>query len=661
MALLLAGFLYIYKKKKKQKTPYLLFLLRFLSVLALLLLLINPIWEKNTLYTEKPKLVVAVDNSTSIKFVGGQEKVKEVLQNIKENTTLQEKFDIQYYSFGNEVRALDSLDFNAGQTNPTQLLQELTNLYNEDKTPVILLTDGNQTKGNSYTYFPSKNPIYPIVVGDTTHYNDLEITQLNANQYAFLDNQFPVEVFVTYNGSTPIQTQLAIYKGKQRVFTQKIQLSEDKKSENLSILLPADKVGQHYYSASLSALKNEKNTQNNRKDFSLEVVNQQTKVLLLTSFFHPDLGTIKKSIESNKQRKLTIKLINSKNINSSDYQLVILYQPNNNFNTIYKDILAKKINTILITGSKTDWNFLNKVQTDFSKKTSSQEENYQAVYNPNFTDFVTKNIDFESLSPLQDKFGKINFNVAYKTLLFQKIGNTQLDSPLLATYEREGSKNAILFGEGLWRWRMQSKIENQSFNRFDEFWNTIVQYTAKSKKSAQLHLEYEKLRYSNQNQVIKASYVDQNYKIDTKASIWLQLTNKKTKKTEKIPFALKGQEYQVHLPNLNPGTYNFSVSVAEKSIKKSGSFKVLDYNIEQQFTTANKLKLTQLAAKSGGKMAYVDNPNSLFDELAHSTNYKAIQKSKKTAKALIDWRWLLGFIILSLSAEWFIRKYKGLI
>ncbi len=658
LALVLSYFLYVYKKNKKQKTPYFLLLLRFLSLLALLLLLINPSKEIEQLTEIKPKLVVAVDNSTSIKHIKATNTVENIVESVKNNTLLNEKFDVDYFSFGVDFHTLDSLSFSSPQTNHSVLLNQIKALYH--KSPVLLVTDGNQTTGNNYSYFSSDNQIFPIVVGDTTHYKDLAITQLNVNPYAFLDNKFPVEIFVNYKGDTPIKTQVSIYRSKQKVFSKKIKLSQQTTSTHISTLLPAEQVGQHYYSVKVEALKDENNTRNNRKDFSIEVVDQQTQVLLLSSFIHPDLGAIKKSIESNKQRKVTIKTIDE-TLNLSDYQLVILYQPTASFESVYKEILEQNTNTILITGTHTDWAFLNGIQKDFQKNMSSQTELYQAVYNPVFSEFVTKDIEFEGLPPLKDYFGKLTFSLPYQTLLFQKIGSTVLDNPLLVTYHRDNSKQAILFGEDIWRWRMLSAVETKSFAEFDAFWNSIVQFTAVSKKANQLYLDYDKMVYSNQEQVIHASYVDQNYQIDTQAVIWLILTDKTTNKTEKLPFSLYGTTYQVVLPDLHQGDYAFKVEVEGKTSKIFGHFKVLDYNVEQQFLTANKVDLEHLANASGGALGYVDKLDKTLNQLINSESYKTIQTAKKQTKALIDWYWLLGLIILSLSVEWLIRKYRGMV
>jgi len=661
LALLVAAFLYKYPKKKRNKVPFILFLLRFLSVVAILLLLINPKWQRNELRIEKPSLVVAVDNSASIHFIKGEETVGNSLDKIRSKKELEEKFEVSYYSFGSQTQVLDSLTFDDSQTNPSELLEQIELLNTGTTTPILLLTDGNQTMGSSYEFSQTTNPVYPIVVGDTTAYEDLAITHLNINQYAFLDNNFSVEIFALYKGSQNAGAQISIHNRKSKVFSKNVQFTAQKTSHKIRTLLPAEAVGQAYYRVEISALPGEKNTQNNRKDFSIEVVDQQTNILILSSFSHPDLGALKKSIESNKQRKVTIDIGNKIKTSFSEYQLIILYQPIQELAAAFTKIIDSSVNNIIITGTKTDWNFLNNVQQAFYKNATDLSEDYLAVFNMEFDEFLIQDIGFKDLPPLQNTFGTVSFKVPYQSLLFQKIGNVFTEKPLLASYLVENQRNAVLFGEGFWRWRMLSKIENKSYKEFDDFFAALIQYTASNKKMQQLHLDYKRICFSNQPQLIKASYVDANHQVDTKSSLWLYLTDKESNQTEKMPFYLTDAHYEINLPSLESNTYDFQVVVAESDIKKSGNFKVLDYNVEQQFITANQQKLKDLAQNTAGDIIHIDDLDSHLQSLVENESYKGIQKSKKITKPLIDWHWLLGFIILSLSAEWFIRKYKGLI
>ena len=56
----------------------------------------------------------------------------------------------------------------------------------------------------------------------------------------------------------------------------------------------------------VKALDAEKNLVNNSREFAVEVIDERTKVLIAYSFLHPDLGALKKAIESNQQREVEL-------------------------------------------------------------------------------------------------------------------------------------------------------------------------------------------------------------------------------------------------------------------------------------------------------------------------------------------------------------------
>jgi hypothetical protein len=157
---------------------------------------------------------------------------------------------------------------------------------------VLLLSDGNQTTGNDYEFTPSKQAVFPIIIGDTTKYKDVSIRQLNVNKYSYIKNSFPVETMLFYEGNEPITTQFSIFHKGKTVFTQKVRFSNSEKSKTIQSNLTSTKEGINYYTASVRKLKNEKNTKNNSKNFSVEILNEQTKVLLLSAVMHRDLGAL---------------------------------------------------------------------------------------------------------------------------------------------------------------------------------------------------------------------------------------------------------------------------------------------------------------------------------------------------------------------------------
>ena len=633
-----AYFQYLYKVKTKAKRSTLLFILKSISLFLLLLLIINPKITTTTLENSKPILSILVDNSKSISFFNEQQNVIEFISKLKNNKNLSSKFNFEDFIFSKALAVSDSLSFKGKSTNIHKAISDLNNLNNGKNAPILLLTDGNQTIGSAYEYTNSKQTIYPIVFGDTLSYKDLKISQVNVNKYSYIKNKFPVEVLLNYDGDENVKTKFVIFNGDKKVFFKNLQFSKSDNSQIITTNLTSIKEGNNYYTATIQKIKGERNTNNNTKNFSVEVIDEQTKVLLLTSVLHPDIGAIKKVIESNKQRSLEISVINKFKGKLTDFQLIILYQPNNLFRSVLSKIKQFNLNSLVVTGEDSDWNFINKQQIGFTKKAINETENYGAVYNPSFLTFLQKDIGFNEFSPLKDKFGAITFYKEHQDLLLQSINGLELQQPLLSILEQNKQKMAVIFGEGIWKWRASSFLSSNSFQEFDQFIGSLVQFVSSKKKRDRLVINSENLYPANTIVHISAFYTDKNYKFNERASLEIAITNKETKKVVKLPFSVMNNSYQIAIENLDSGNYIYKVSVVGQSIIKYGSFKITAYNIEEQFTNSNVQKLKNLAVKVGGKVFFKDEFTSLSKELLEDKRYYTVQKSSKKEQNLIDWQ-----------------------
>ncbi|WP_299381533.1 VWA domain-containing protein [uncultured Lacinutrix sp.] len=663
IALLLALFQYKYKAKGASKKNALFAFFRFLSIFGVLLLLINPKFEQVNVYNEKPNLVVAIDNSNSIKYFNQEENVTSVVKRIKEDKTLKDKFNIDVFSFGNTLNASDSLSFTEHQTNIDKAFKELGQVYKRTVSPTIIISDGNQTYGNDYEYAANKynQPIYPIVVGDTTRYSDLKLKQLNVNKYAFLKNKFPIEAILVYNGDENVSTKFVVTSGKNTVYSRNLSFSENDNSKILNFTLPANSVGVKSYRASLIPIATEKNKVNNSKNFAVEVVDEKTKVAIVSSVLHPDLGMLKKSIETNEQREVVFLKPQETIGQLNDLQLVVLFDPNNSFKSLFDALKLQNKNKFVIAGPKTDFNFLNSVSEYYQHDITSQTEDYQPVLNVNYSSFIVDDLDFESFPPLLANFGEPTFSVPFESILYKKVGSINTEEPLLATFEINERREAVLFGENLWKWRAQSFINTDGFNAFDNFTGKLIQYLASNKRKNRLNLDYQSFYQGSSNIIVSAQFFNKNYEFDANESLNITVTDKVSKTSKTIPFILKNNNYQVDLSTLPASDYAFTVKATSENISKSGNFKILEYNIEQQFLNANVSKLKTIASQSNGSSYFIDNYESLIKELTNDERYKPIQKSSKNIVPLIDWKYLLALIALTLAIEWFMRKYNGLI
>ena len=77
---------------------------------------------------------------------------------------------------------------------------------------------------------------------------------------------------------------------------------------------------------------------------------------------HPDLGALKTSIETNKQRSVDILSPDEYILSKNTYGVIILYQPNIKFKRVFELIKQMNNNTLIVAGISTDWTFLNKIQ-----------------------------------------------------------------------------------------------------------------------------------------------------------------------------------------------------------------------------------------------------------------------------------------------------------
>jgi hypothetical protein len=657
----LSFYQYLFGAKKKSKTLFFLAFLRFVTLFAVFVLLINPVMSHKDLQVAKTPLPVLLDNSQSIKELGQDSIAKLLAEKISGNKALKDKYDVQLYTFDDAFETGKTPDFKGKQTHIDQAAQNLQQLYRNATYPVVLLSDGNQTLGNDYIYsFKDNTTVYPVVLGDTTTFTDLRVGQVNVNKYAFLKNKFPAEVFLQYNGNKVVNATFSIMQGNNTLHKQNVTFSPEKKAQVVNVLLNADKVGVQTYRAVISSPEAEKNKYNNVKNFAVEVIDQRSEIALVATVNHPDLGAIKRAIETNQQRKVSI-LKPSEIKSLADYNLLILYQPDATFRQLLDQNKNAGLNAFIITGNTTDFNLLNQYQSLVQFRMSGQREDYLADYNSQFGLFSQEDIGFANFPPLQHPFGTITVKEDASVLLSSRIRNVSTGSPLMVFSEKGSARTAMLFGENIWKWRVDYHVNNKTFDGFDIFLDKTVQFLTTNAKRKSLVVNHESFYNSGEAITISAEYFNKNYEFDENARLTLSLKNKATGASKNYDFLKGNNEYKVNLDGLGAGQYNFTVKEATSNTSYSGKFEVLDFEIEKQFVNPDLARLKQLAQNTNGSTYYATTVDNLIKSLAENETYKATQKEVIKKSPLIDWVWLLVILAVSLAAEWFTRKYNGLL
>ncbi|MFT5078723.1 MAG: hypothetical protein ACI917_001239, partial [Patiriisocius sp.] len=171
----------------------------------------------------------------------------------------------------------------------------------------------------------------------------------------------------------------------------------------------------------------------------------------------------------------------------------------------------------------------------------------------------------------------------------------------------------------------------------------------------------ESFYYNNNAIKISAQYFDKSFVFDPRVPLNITVVDEETQKRAVYPMLLRNNFFEVDLSSLSAGNYKYTVATQGQSVARSGNFAIIGYYAEKQFNSADVTKLRVLATYTEGSLFATNQYEKLSSALVSDARFATIQKSEQKTVPLIDWKYLLGLIALTLALEWFIRKYNGLI
>ena len=650
------SYIHYFWKKDRDPALYLPAFLRFLSIFLLLTLLINPSYFRTQRTTQKPVLQVVLDGSKSMSLSGADTTAMDLLEKIRKHTEINDRFNAEYFVFGNDLRILDSIEFTESQTDPDQALSRLDELSSSKTAPVILISDGIQTVGRSYRYAEIDQKVFPLITGDTARRTDLAVNLVNVNSYATLGNSFDVEVFVQYTGSSEAKTELVIEHKNEIIRRKPLIFSGASNSQQVAFELEAKEEGRQLYRARILPLDQERETLNNQRTFEVEVIDDETEIALIYSFPHPDLGAIRKSLETQEMKKVDLLPI-SEWKKDQTYEVYLVYQPDTRFRELLTFLDEGKKNYFLVAGASTDWDFLNEVLPGITKESSLLTEEFTPVFSEDFQLFFVEDIGFSDFPSLTSSLGHVSFEIRHEPLLRQSVNGISTGDPLLTVYEDEGARRVLLLGENIWKWRLFAFQRDQDFQAFDRFFGSLVRYLYLSERRSDLELFYEKTAFEDQDIRIRARRYDSNLNLDLSSALELRVDGG----SKALPMYVNRSFYEVRLGKLEPGDHEFEVTDTSTGKSRTGRFEVLPFSAEQMTERADAQGLNYLAEHTGGASFYPSQEEDLFRLLLDDPDLKPVEKIERNRVSLIDQKWLFALIVISLSIEWFIRKYRGLV
>ena len=335
---------------------------RGITIFILVVLLIGPLIQSVSKRTEKPIVVIAQDNSSSIPLNSDSAFYRnEYLEGLASlRSELSGDYEVQSYVFGSKTIESETPDFSDGRTDMSDLFAELDNVYaNRNVGAIILASDGLYNRGRDPIYSPLHltAPVYTIALGDTSVKRDIILKKVDHNRYAYLGNEFPVDITIEaekFQGKS-VTVQLSGENGI--LWEQRVNINNNSFRKVLSAKLKAEKPRLNRIRASVSVLNGELSRSNNTQDFFVEVLDGRQKVLILAANPHPDVAAIKRSISGNDNYEVDAFVLGEKELNTEQYDLIILHQlpqTGGKGRTEMDKVRASSVPVFCIVGGKTD-------------------------------------------------------------------------------------------------------------------------------------------------------------------------------------------------------------------------------------------------------------------------------------------------------------------
>ncbi len=472
-----AGALYFRDRfNRTYGTPLATFLgvLRFACVSLLCLFLLKPLIKTIEREVEKPIIVIAQDNSSSLCIGADSSYYRgaylEQLQQL--SASFGSDYDVRTLSFGDRVsEGIDSINYSNDYTDYSQLLEEVhTRFSGRNLGALIVASDGLYNRGSNpvYAYDKMNAPVFTIALGDTTVHKDALIADVAVNRLAYLGNRFPIEITVEGRKASGESATLTVSRKGNTVFSQAIVFNGNRSFHTIPLTLDASEIGLQRYTVSLSRISNEITFANNTREVFIDVLDSRQKVLILGQAPHPDLNALREAISSNESYRTDVRLAKEFNGRVDDYSLIIYHQlPSLGQvgSSILTSALEKKIPALFVWGANTDFNAFNALQTGWNLNNyKNNSTDIGGAYKEGFTLF-TVDAKFESLirtlPPLLVPFGDFAFSNGVQPIITQQVGSIATSKPLIGFNTVNEVKYGLIAGEGLWRWRIQLRAHRR--------------------------------------------------------------------------------------------------------------------------------------------------------------------------------------------------------
>ncbi len=663
--------------------------LRSVAFLLLLLLLLNPVISLSEQIIAPVRIALLLDNSESVSIEKGDyrgtEHYREVISHLTpDRTGKYEHLLIETFGFDAEFFPVESpevLQMNGTRTNIDHALSETLDMLQQHEA-VILVTDGIVTTGRNPSATASRIPVpvFTVGIGDTSRQNDIVVQRITHNPTASLNSIVTVEASILNDGFPDQDIQVQLIRDDTILDEKTLRSPELQSVQQVQFELLMEEEGLQQYRIHVPKIPGEWTDENNTRWFSIDVRDDQLRILHLAYEVHPDVGNVRRFLREDKQV-----LIDSRTWITRDryvegelpdrpdtLDLVILHGfPHIDLDESHAREVADRFsdNSLLITSAAAQ--DFSRLSSLFSGQLPIRFESGYAWHDVQFELAANQGshaiLDFEQpedlrLSPTKGGIRLAEVSPNATVLLHTVYRGNPTNTPMLAV-RTIGNRNIThLNGYNFYRWSLSTREETREF--WENLLNSTVKWTAAQPDEQLLELSPSDPVFQIGEPVIMNGFLrNEAGDPEENAVIDIILESDDDGDRHYIMSNEGGGGYQLEIGNLPEGTYSYTgvASRGEREIdSRSGQFIVGGINREFLDTVRDDDLLRFIARTTGGHFFTHEQAASVLSVMDEQIGFE--QRTETLSQSLALHRHPFWFIIvvILLTTEWALRKYWAL-
>ncbi len=667
---------YNYLKSINPLKKYGLISLRASSLLILFILLLNPLFIKQTSWSEKPTVLVYLDNSQSVQIERGDYSGISDYQLLIDQFEFANNESINYlfYKFDSTVERNESIliDGRGSNTNLDAVFKHQAEQA-PDAIAALLFSDGIITQGRDPVFSAQNSliPFFTVPVGDTASANDIALTDFDPLQSAYTNTQFSVNTILQQDGYKDETVTVQLFENGEMIDQKEVTFNESRSSHEVRFDLVYEDPGIIDFEIRVPPLDDELTTENNSVFFSVDVEDDKTLVWYLAFEIHPDVGAFRNLIA--RDQSFEIKAYTYTNSgkfiggNPDDTEeqpdMIVVHGLPQNVETISWIIDKMQSYSTLFVATPSSFRQLERQGGLFygidqagsyiSVKPEIREREYHPIFD---LDPVQTN----RMPSLQTLFGQYRLSPAQQVLGFTLFQNERTEIPYLLIEETGNTRNLFLNAFDWYKFTQSRQPEIRDF--INQFITNITSWVSVPSGSTNLQISTIRSSFNeNENIIIRATLQNESGLPETDGLIEVDIQSSEVNDRGRV-FTMQHQSngnYQLNAGTLPPGRYQYKAEarIGSRFIEdQRGSFSVASSTREFLDTKRNDQRLQQLAEITGGEFLNEDAPSAFLAALEERNLLQTVERSSTEFLYLHQFYFWFFLVLVTLSSEWILRR-----